>query len=148
VKQNSPEAGRNQCAALASCYESAAEGIERGAIKSQEAAFSAIRTATQPKIKPEVWEKFLDQLAVKVMEKLEGSNDTKKLGTIFSEIAEGLKAVSEEHMSFSESKAFSEALKIPSIIPAAGSISPPGVCTDPTGKACQPQPTIQPRRFK
>jgi hypothetical protein len=119
--------------------------------KSQEAAFSAIRTATQTKIKPEVWEKFLDQLAVKVLEKLEGSGDVKKLGAIFSEIAEGLKAVSEsgdipeEKIPFSESRAFSEAFKIPSTFPAANAVSASGVYTDPTGKAC---PQLQPTQLR
>jgi len=91
VTNNIPADGQRQCAALASCYEAAADGIDKGSIKSIDAAFAAIRTASQTKIKPGLWGPFLDQLAVKVTEKLDGSNDIRKLGTIFKEIAEGLR---------------------------------------------------------
>ena len=91
VTKNIPEPGRSQAAALASCYEATAEAIEKNAIRTTEAAFSTLRTATQTKIKPDIWGSFLDQLAVKVTEKLDGSSDVRKLGTIFSEIANGLR---------------------------------------------------------
>jgi hypothetical protein len=93
VTKNIPEGGRSQCTALASCYESAADGIDNGSIRTPEAAYSTLRTATQTKIKPEIWGNFLDQLSVKVTEKMGGSNDVKKLGTIFSDIAVGLKTI-------------------------------------------------------
>ena len=93
IAQNIPDGGRGQCTALASCYESATEGIDKGSIKTPEAAFSAIRTVTQTKIKPEIWGNFLDQLSVKVTEKMGGSNDIQKLGAIFKEIADGLKTI-------------------------------------------------------
>jgi len=94
-EKNIPEGGQSQCAVLASCYETTAEAIEKNTIRTTEAAFSTLRTATQTKIKPDIWGPFLDQLAVKVTERLGGSNDVRKLGVIFSEIANGLKAVSD-----------------------------------------------------
>ena len=94
IRQNVPEAGKPQAVVLASCYRSAAEGIEKGTIKSSEAAFSVIRTNTQTKIKLDVWQKFLDELSVKINEKLAGTTDVKKLGEIFSEIANSLSSVS------------------------------------------------------
>jgi hypothetical protein len=90
VTQNVPDAGKQDSAALASCYESAASDIESGAILSQEAAFSAIRMATMTKIDIEIWKKFLDELAVKIEEKLAGNKDVKELGNLFQEIAAGL----------------------------------------------------------
>ena len=93
IAQNIPDAGRGQCTALASCYESAAEGIDKGSIRTPEAAYSTLRTVTQTKIKPEIWGTFLDALSIKITERLDGSNDIKKLGTIFSDIAVGLKTV-------------------------------------------------------
>ena len=148
IRQNIPDAGRGQCAALAACYEAAADGIEKGSIKTPEAAFSVIRTATQTKIKPDIWGPFLDQLSGKINEKLDGNTDVKKLGTIFSEIANSLKAVSDTGDIPEDKSSISEALKLPTTAPATNYISPPSVCTDPTGKACQPQPIIQYRRQK
>ena len=66
VSKNIPEGGRSQCTALASCYESAVEGIDKGTIKSIDAAYSAIRTATQTKIKPEVWGKSFNNKSAAV----------------------------------------------------------------------------------
>jgi hypothetical protein len=94
VTQNIPTAGHSQAAALASCYESAAEAIDKGTIKTPAAAYSALRTATQTKINIGIWQPFLDDLSIKITENLNGSTDVKKLGTLFSEIAIGLKAVS------------------------------------------------------
>ena len=148
IKQSIPDAGRGQCAALTACYEAAADGIEKGSIKTPEAAFSVIRTATQTKIKPDIWGPFLDQLSGKINEKLDGNTDVKKLGTIFSEIANGLKAVSDTGDVPEDKSPISEALILPQNIPVTNYISPPSVCSDPTGKACQPQPTIQYRRAK
>jgi len=91
VRLNIPASGKSQAASLAECYESVAREIESGSIRSQDAANATIRMNTQTKIKPEIWEPFLDKLAVKVTEKLDGSTDVQKLGTIFSEIAIGLK---------------------------------------------------------
>ena len=93
VTQNVPEAGRHQCAALASCYEATANAIENGSILTQAAAFSTIRTASQTKIDVEIWSEFLEALSTKVNTALAGNTDVKKLGTIFREIAAGLKAV-------------------------------------------------------
>jgi hypothetical protein len=132
VTKNIPEGGQNQCAALASCYEAAADGIDKGSIKTPEAAFSAIRTATQTKIKSDIWGSFLDQLAVKVTEKVDGSNDVRKLGAIFSEIASGLKAVSDTGDAPEERTP--EVFKLPSMPPATNFVSPPNVGTDPIGK--------------
>jgi len=148
VAKNIPEEGRSQCAALASCYEATAEAIEKNTIQTTEAAFSTLRTATQTKIKPDIWGPFLDQLAVKVTERLDGSNDVRKLGAIFSEIANGLKAVSDtgDEFPFSESKMFSETLNLPSAPPAMNFISPPGIRTDPTERNLHP--ILQPRRSK
>ena len=138
VTQNIPEGGRSQSAALASCYESAADGIDKGAIKSTEAAFSAIRTGAQTKIKPDIWGTFLDALSIKITEKLDGSNDVRKLGTIFSEVANGLKAVSDTGDIPEDATPFSEILKLPATSPAANCDSPSGACTVPTVKS----PTI------
>jgi len=145
IKQNVPDAGRGQCAALAACYEAAAEGIDKGTIKTPEAAFSAIRTCSQTKIKPEIWGIFLDILSEKITEKLDGNTDVKKLGTIFSEISSALKAVSTTEDAADQ---LSEALKLPSSPPPANFISPPSTGVDPTGRTSQPQTTIQYRRSK
>jgi len=148
VAKNIPEEGRSQCAALASCYEATAEAIEKNTIRTTEAAFSTLRTATQTKVKPDIWGSFLDQLAVKVTERLDGSNDVRKLGVIFSEIANGLKSVSDtgDELPFSESNILSEVLKLPQAPPAVNFILPPGVRTDPTERTLQP--FIQPRRSR
>lgn len=136
VLQNVPDAGKSKAAALASCYESAAQGIENGSIRTQEAAFSVIRTASQTKIDIEVWSEFLDGLAEKIVEKLEGDNDVKVLGTIFSEIADGLKAVSN-----AETQQGND-IASPIILPFTPS-KQAATCPDPTGRACQPQATMQ-----
>ncbi len=143
VTKNVPESGVKQAAALASCYESAATGIESGSIRSQEAAFSVIRTASQTKIDIEIWSTFLDGLAEKIVQKLAGNNDVKALGTIFSEIAEGLKAVAVSDVGSVAEPENSG----PDIIPFP-TTSPTSTCPDPTGKACQPQPIIQYRRSR
>ncbi len=91
VAQNIPDTGTSTAAALAACYESVAQEIEKGSILSQEAAFSALRTATQTKIDIGIWSGFLDTLSEKVTETLDGSTDIHRLGTIFTEIADGLR---------------------------------------------------------
>ncbi len=96
VRQNIPDAGKSQAAALASCYDSAVMGIERGSIKSPEAAFSAIRTCTQTKVKLDVWKDFLDKLSEKVNERFSGNRDIRELAAIFKEIADGLKGKPKE----------------------------------------------------
>ncbi len=96
VRQNIPEKGKSQCFALASCYDSAALGIANGSIKSPEAAFSAIRTCTQTKVKLDIWKDFLDKLSEKVNERFSGNRDIKELGAVFREIADGLKGKPEE----------------------------------------------------
>jgi len=119
VRQNIPLAGREQSAILASIYETTADAIERGTIRTQAAAFSSIRANTQAKIKPGTWEKFLDELSAQIQSKLDGSTEIKPLGALFREIAIGLKIKPE--------------VSIPS----------GAVCPDPTGAACQPTPTIR-----
>ncbi len=96
VSQNIPEAGRHQCAALASCYDATANAIESGSILTQAAAFSTIRTASHTKIDVAIWSEFLDALSAKMNVELGGSTDVKKIGAIFREIAAGLSAVSME----------------------------------------------------
>ena len=91
IKENVPEAAKSQSNILASVYESAASGIERGTIRTPEAAFSSVRTNTQSKIKLELWRDFLDKLSEKVNERYTNNRDIKALGVIFSEIADGLK---------------------------------------------------------
>ena len=90
VRQNLPDAGRPQSAVLASCYEAVADAIEHGTIRSQAAAFSSIRTNTQAKIKPGVFETFLENLAGQIQTKLDGITDVRPLGAIFREIVDGL----------------------------------------------------------
>ena len=145
VRRNVPESGQKQAAALASCYESAASSIEGGSIRTQEAALSVIRTASQTKINKEAWSGFLDTLSEKITEKLAGSSDVKSLGTIFSEIAEGLKAVVVSDTGNVAVPEASVPMTMPLTIPAKPQAA---VCPDPTGKACQPQPTIQYRRWR
>ncbi|MCL2305694.1 MAG: hypothetical protein FWC43_10150 [Planctomycetaceae bacterium] len=141
VTKNIPESGRSQAAALASCYEAAAEAIEKNAIRTTEAAFSTLRTATQTKIKPDIWGSFLDQLAVKVTEKLDGSNDVKKLGTIFSEIANGLR------LQTSDGRLQNEHSDGESTISTNPDAPIPDVCCLPSATS-HPQPILQPRRQK
>jgi len=114
VRQNIPVAGREQSAVLASIYETTADAIERGTIRTQEAAFSSIRSNTQAKIKGDSWDKFLEELATEIQSKLGGSTEIAPLGALFREIAAGLKTKPE----------FS--------VPQAA------FCPDPTGAACQP----------
>ncbi len=124
VRQNIPEAGKSQCSVLASCYESAALGIERGSIRTPEAAFSAIRTNTQTKINIAVWKDFLDQLSEMINERYSGNRDIKGLGAMFKEIADGLKTgVTVQTVPMNEKK--------PMVNQA--------YCPDPTGRACQIQ---------
>ncbi len=92
VTQNVPDAGKQDSAALASCYESAAQDIESGSIRTQEAAFSVIRTATQTKIDTETWSSFLDELATRIETKLAGNKDVKILGDMLQDISDGLNA--------------------------------------------------------
>ena len=144
VTKNVPESGVKQAAALASCYESAAQGIENGSIRTLEAAFSVIRTASQTKIDTEIWSSFLDTLSGKITEKLAGNTDVKTLGTIFGEIAEGLKAVAVSDTGTPAEPELSE----PDILPFPQTDFIPA-CPDPGGEACQPQqPIIQYRRRK
>ena len=127
VRQNLPDAGRGQTAVLASIYEPTASAIERGTIKTQAAAFSSIRANTQAKIKGDILEKFLDDLADQVQAKLEGSTEIKPLGQLFREIADGLKASNNVQ---AEPKT---------------SVSPGKFCPDPTGAACKVPTTTQRR---
>jgi hypothetical protein len=90
VHKNVPPLGCSQALALATCYESVVTGIETGHIKTPTAAYSLIRTMSQTKINLDLWQPFLDQLSIKITEKLNGSTDIHQLGTIFSQIAEGL----------------------------------------------------------
>jgi len=62
------------------------------------------------------WEKFLDDLADQIQSKLAGNTEIRPLGTLFREIADGLKTKPEV------------------------SVPLEAVCPDPTGAACQ-QPT-------
>jgi hypothetical protein len=119
VRQNIPDAGRPQCAVLASCYESVADAIDKGTIRSQAAAFSSIRTNTQAKIKPGTWEPFLEKLAEQIQLKLEGSTDVKKLGTVFREVVEGLKE--------------GNTVRTEPVMDVSNAF----ICPDPTGQACQ-----------
>ncbi|MDR2114797.1 MAG: hypothetical protein LBP87_00290 [Planctomycetaceae bacterium] len=90
VCKNVPPLGYSQASALATCYESVVTEINEGRIQSPTAAYSLIRTASQSKININLWRPFLDQLSIKITENLNGSTDIHKLGTIFSQIAEGL----------------------------------------------------------
>ncbi|MGL6193242.1 MAG: hypothetical protein ACRC2T_00300 [Thermoguttaceae bacterium] len=131
VKENKPSVPDTATAALASCYQSAAEGIEKGAFKTQTSAYSALRTATQTKIKPELWGEFLDKLETQITEKLAGSSDTKKLGELFREVATGLNVT----------PSITETVDIPII----GSAKPSPVSADCSTGTCPP-PTTNFRR--
>jgi hypothetical protein len=90
-------------------------------------------------------------LSVKVTEQL-GDGDVKKLGTIFTEIANGLKAVSDASDSLED--------VVPNVEPPSSETdTTSAICPDPTGKACQlqsqpqsktiqPSTTYQYRRFR
>ena len=125
VKKNVPENAKSQSNILASVYESAASGIERGTIRTPEAAFSSVRTNTQSKIKLDLWRDFLDQLSEKVNERYTNNRDIKELGTIFNEIAVGLKTeIKPQSVPENEKK------------PVVNQ----SFCPDPTGNACQVRP--------
>ena len=82
-RKSVPPLGHSQASALADCYESVATEIEAGRIQSQTAAYSLIRTTSQPKINIDLWQPFLDQLSIKITENLNGSDDVTKLSLIF-----------------------------------------------------------------
>ncbi|GHT16630.1 hypothetical protein FACS1894189_0770 [Planctomycetales bacterium] len=96
VTQNVPAEGKTQATALADCYESVADSINKETIKTADAAFALLRSAAQTKIKTDVWKPFLDELSVKVTESINGSTDIKTLSLIFSEIAADLKTAQED----------------------------------------------------
>ncbi|MGL6196870.1 MAG: hypothetical protein ACRC2T_18815 [Thermoguttaceae bacterium] len=121
VTQNKPNVPDTALAALATCYRSAAEGIEKGAFKTQTSAYAALRTATQTKIKPEIWGDFLDNLETQITEKLAGNTDVKTLGKLFEEVAAGLTPTLEDEVGFKQ----------------IATPQPGATCPDPTGKACQ-----------
>jgi hypothetical protein len=91
VTQNIPPDGKTQSAMLADCVDMVADAINRGTIKSVDAAYALLRNVTQTKIKINIWKSFLDELSVKVSEQLKNSFDVKQLAIVFKEIAVGLR---------------------------------------------------------
>ena len=90
VAQNIPADGKNSAKYLADCYDSAASGMERGTIRSLDAAYASVRTSSQTKVSSKVWGGFFDGLSTQVDEKL-GSGNTKDLATLYRQIAQGLR---------------------------------------------------------
>ncbi len=91
VTQNIPNDGKKDTKYLAECFDNAASGMERGMIRTVDAAYASVRTCTQTKANNKVWATFFDGLAAQVHEKLSGGN-TKDLAALYRQIAQGLRA--------------------------------------------------------
>jgi len=91
VTQNIPNDGKKDIKYLADCFDSAASGMERGTIRSLDAAYASIRTCTQTKVSNKVWSGFFDGLENEVSTKL-GDGKTKELAALYRQIAQGLRA--------------------------------------------------------
>ncbi|MCL2120276.1 MAG: hypothetical protein FWH27_17810 [Planctomycetaceae bacterium] len=91
VTQNIPNDGRKDAKYLADCFDSAASGMERGTIRTVDAAYASIRTCTQTKVSNKTWGGFFDGLEGEVSGKL-GDGKTKKLAALYRQIAQGLRA--------------------------------------------------------
>jgi hypothetical protein len=91
VTQNIPNDGRKDTKYLADCFDSAASGMERGTIRTVDAAYASIRTNTQTKMSNKTWSGFFDGLETQVNEKL-GDGKTKELAALYRQIAQGLRA--------------------------------------------------------
>ena len=91
VTQNIPNDGRKDTKYLADCFDNAASGMERGTIRTVDAAYASIRTNTQTKVSNKTWGGFFDGLETEVNAKL-GDGKTKELATLYRQIAHGLRA--------------------------------------------------------
>ncbi len=91
VTQNIPNDGKKDTKFLADCFDNAASGMERGMIRSVDAAYASVRTCTQTKASHKVWATFFDGLASQVHEKFTSGN-TKDLAALYRQIAQGLRA--------------------------------------------------------
>ncbi len=90
VTHNIPADGKSNTKFLADCFDSAASGMDRGMIRSVDAAYASVRTCTQTKVNAKVWGAFFDGLETQVNEKL-GNGNTKDLAALYREIAQGLR---------------------------------------------------------
>ncbi len=91
VTQNIPADGKKDTKYLAECFDNAASGMERGMIRTVDAAYASVRTCTQTKVSNKVWTTFFDGLAAQVHEKL-SNGTTKDLAALYRQIAQGLRA--------------------------------------------------------
>ena len=91
VTQNIPKDGMKDTKYLADCFDNAASGMERGTIRTLDAAYASVRTCTQTKVSNKVWSTFFDGLEVEVNGKL-GDGKTKDLAVLYRQIAQGLRA--------------------------------------------------------
>ncbi|MCL2119435.1 MAG: hypothetical protein FWH27_13515 [Planctomycetaceae bacterium] len=91
VTQNIPNDGVKDTRYLADCFDNTASGMERGTIRSLDAAYASIRTCTQTKVSNKVWSGFFDGLETEVSGKL-GDGKTKELAALYRQIAQGLRA--------------------------------------------------------
>ena len=91
VTQNIPSDGRKDMKYLADCFDSAASGMERGTIRTVDAAYASIRTNTQTKVSNKTWGGFFDGLEAEVNAKL-GDGKTKELASLYRQVAQGLRA--------------------------------------------------------
>ena len=91
VTQNIPNDGRKDTKYLADCFDNAASGMERGTIRTVDAAYASIRTNTQTKVSNKTWGGFFDGLETEVNAKL-GDGKTKELATLYRQVAQGLRA--------------------------------------------------------
>jgi len=91
VTQNIPSDGMKDTKYLADCFDSTASGLERGTIRTVDAAYASIRTCTQTKVSNKVWGSFFDGLEIEVNAKL-GDGKTKELAALYRQIAQGLRA--------------------------------------------------------
>jgi hypothetical protein len=90
VKKNVPAAGISEQKFLAECYETVASALERGTLRTTDAAYAALRTSTQTKINVRIWGEFLNGLESQIHDQLGESPTPKDLAAGFRQIASGL----------------------------------------------------------
>ena len=91
VTQNIPNDGMKDTKYLADCFDSTASGMERGMIRTVDAAYASIRTNTQTKVSNKTWGGFFDGLETEVNKNL-GNGNVKDLASLYRQIAQGLRA--------------------------------------------------------
>ncbi|MDO4558908.1 MAG: hypothetical protein Q4C47_08080 [Planctomycetia bacterium] len=85
---------QSQAPSLADVYETVAGEIDRGMIRSRDAAFAAIRSGTLVSVNRENWKTFLDALSVRLYQERKSDSTLTELASLFREIASGLRSTS------------------------------------------------------